>query len=36
MPAVGIILILIGLWFVIRTLRGQLAASLSRNPSLGL
>jgi hypothetical protein len=29
-PAVGIVLLLIGLWIVIRTLRGNLAASLTR------
>lgn len=34
MPAVGIVLILIGLWVVIRTLRGKLAAVISRNPEL--
>jgi hypothetical protein len=33
MPAVGIVLALIGLWFVIRTLRGKpsLAESLTRS-----
>lgn len=36
MPAVGIVLFLIGLWFMIRTLRGNLAASVTRNTSLGL
>ena len=30
MPAVGIVLLLIGLWFIVRTLRGNLAATLSR------
>lgn len=30
MPAVGIVLILIGLWIMIRTLRGGLASTLSR------
>jgi hypothetical protein len=30
MPAVGLVLILIGLWFVIRTLRGGLAHSFKR------
>jgi hypothetical protein len=34
MPAVGIVLILIGLWFLIRTLRGGLAGTLSRNNEL--
>ncbi len=36
MPAVGIILILIGLWIAIRTLAGKLGANLSRNPELAL
>jgi hypothetical protein len=36
MPAVGLVLILIGLWVAIRTLRGKLAATLSRNPELAL
>jgi hypothetical protein len=31
MPAVGIILFLIGLWLFIRTLRGKLAATLTRS-----
>ena len=31
MPAVGIILLLIGLWIFIRTVRGKLAASLTRS-----
>jgi len=31
MPAVGILLILIGVWFVIRTLRGKLAATITRS-----
>jgi hypothetical protein len=30
MPAVGLILILIGIWFVIRTLRGGLATTITR------
>lgn len=30
MPAVGIVLILIGLWIAIRTLRGNLAATITR------
>ena len=30
MPAVGIILFLIGLWLFVRTLRGGLATTLSR------
>jgi hypothetical protein len=30
MPAVGIVIFLIGLWFLVRTVRGNLAASLSR------
>lgn len=30
MPAVGIILLLIGLWFIVRTLRGGLAESITR------
>jgi hypothetical protein len=30
MPAVGIVLFLIGLWLFIRTLRGNLAGTLSR------
>jgi hypothetical protein len=30
MPAVGITLILIGIWLVVRTLRGNLAATLTR------
>lgn len=30
MPAVGVLLILIGLWFVIRTLRGGLVHTISR------
>ena len=33
MPAVGIVLVLIGLWFVIRTLRGNLPATLTRQAS---
>jgi hypothetical protein len=33
MPAVGIVLILIGLWLVIRTLRGNLAQTLTRTSS---
>jgi len=31
MPAVGLVLILIGLWFVIRTLRGQLPQTITRS-----
>ncbi len=31
MPAVGLVLILIGIWFVIRTLRGNLAATITRS-----
>jgi len=30
MPAVGLVLILIGLWFIIRTLRGGLPSTLTR------
>jgi hypothetical protein len=30
MPAVGITIILIGLWFLIRTLRGNLPRTLTR------
>lgn len=30
MPAVGLVLILIGLWFVIRTLRGNLPKTITR------
>jgi hypothetical protein len=30
MPAVGLVLILIGLWFVIRTLRGGLPRTIKR------
>jgi hypothetical protein len=30
MPAVGLVLVLIGIWFVIRTLRGGLPKALSR------
>lgn len=30
MPAVGIVLALIGLWFFIRTLRGNLPATITR------
>jgi hypothetical protein len=30
MPAVGIILFLIGIWLVIRTLRGNLAETITR------
>lgn len=30
MPAVGIVLLLIGLWIVIRTLRGGLVPTLTR------
>ena len=30
MPAVGIVLLLIGLWIFIRTLRGKLAESITR------
>jgi hypothetical protein len=30
MPAVGITLLLIGIWLLIRTVRGGLAATLSR------
>jgi hypothetical protein len=29
MPATGVILVLIGLWLVIRTLRGNLASTLT-------
>ena len=36
MPAVGIVLILIGLWIAIRTLRGGLAGTLARSSSYGL
>lgn len=35
MPAVGIVLFLIGLWVAIRTLRGGLGATLSRNSQHG-
>jgi hypothetical protein len=38
MPAVGIILFLIGIWIVIRTLRGKLAETITRTgttPSTG-
>lgn len=31
MPAVGIVLFLIGLWLLVRTLRGKLPATLSRS-----
>jgi hypothetical protein len=31
MPAVGIVLFLIGLWLVVRTLRGNLAATITRS-----
>jgi len=34
-PAVGIVLILIGLWLLVRTLRGGLAPSLSRTIEAG-
>jgi hypothetical protein len=30
MPAVGIVIFLIGLWFLIRTVRGSLPAAISR------
>jgi hypothetical protein len=36
MVAVGLVLILIGLWVVIRTLQGKLAATLSRNSEYAL
>jgi hypothetical protein len=36
MPAVGLVLLIIGLWVVIRTLRGKLADSISRNTEYGL
>lgn len=36
MPAVGIVLVLIGLWFLIRTFAGKLGAHLARNPEYGL
>jgi hypothetical protein len=35
MPAVGIVLFLIGLWIVIRTLRGGLASTLTREGASG-
>lgn len=35
MPAVGITLILIGLWILVRTLRGGLASSLARSARYG-
>lgn len=31
MPAVGIVLFLIGVWLFVRTLRGNLAATLTRS-----
>jgi hypothetical protein len=36
MPAVGIVLILIGLWVLLRTFQGGLAGDLSRNSELNL
>jgi hypothetical protein len=36
MPAVGLVLILIGVWFLIRTTRGKLGATVTRNPELAL
>lgn len=30
MPAVGIVLFLLGIWLFVRTLRGKLAATLTR------
>jgi hypothetical protein len=33
MPAVGIVLLLIGLWIVVRTLRGGLISSITRSSS---
>jgi Domain of Unknown Function (DUF350) len=31
MPAVGIVLLLIGLWVVVRTLRGKLGQTITRS-----
>jgi uncharacterized membrane protein len=30
MPAVGIVIFLIGIWFLVRTVRGNLPATISR------
>jgi uncharacterized membrane protein YiaA len=35
MPAVGIVLFLIGVWIAVRTLAGQLGASIARSSQYG-
>lgn len=36
MPAVGIVLVLIGLWFLVRTFAGGLGANVGRSKSYAL